>query len=200
MGLSPLASVKLDRPYSVRLKEVYHLEEGPETLEELAQFFNRSFQSAAQTFKGKEWLEALVQGRVAYGESKRKTRHNVRFQGGHSVNLYCSLDALIEGFFQDVEVESSCPHCEETILLSMVGREIVSKSPGSTVLWLGISPHGGGPTTEALCPFINFFSSDEHAARWRELNPGQVGALLTLSQAMEFAKIATVSVPSLLRM
>ena len=68
----------------------------------------------------------------------------------------------------------------------MVDQQTVSIIPESTVLWLGISPRGEGPTTEVLCPFINFFFSQVHARKWREKNPEQVGVLLNLSQALDF--------------
>ena len=180
---SPSGLVKLEESYTNRLREVYRLEKGPRTLEELAQPWNRSFQSAFQTEKGKQFLDRLVRGELVYGETRTETRHVVRLGGERTVHVNCAIDALIEGFFLDVEIQSSCPHCEDNIALKMVGRQVVSARPRSTVLWLGISPHGEGPTTEVLCPFINFFASQDHEEKWREENPLQPGVLMDLSQA-----------------
>ena len=189
--------MKLEESYSARLGNVYKLEKGPRTLDELAQVWNQRLLRAAQTPKGKQRFDALARGEIAYGECQAKTRHTVRLRGGRSVHVACALDALIEGVFQDVEIESSCPHCQDTITLEMVNRQIVATRPESTVLWLGISPQGEGPTIEVLCPFINLFASQDHVIEWRQDNPEQVGALLSLSQAHDFITKALASTPHL---
>ncbi len=178
--------VRLEELFSVRLKRVYKLEKAPETLDELAESWKKGFLRALETPKGKQSIDALARGESVYGACGTKTRHIVRLQGGPGVNVACALDALIEGFFQDVEIESSCPHCEEAISVKMVNRRVVAASPSSAVLWLGVSPHGEGPTIEMVCPFINFFSSADHLKQWQEENLEQVGVLLELSQANDF--------------
>jgi hypothetical protein len=157
------------------------LDKGPRTLDELAQLF-----CVYTPTKGEKWWDALVEGRVVYGESQANTRHKVHLRTGRNVYVLCALDALIEGFFQNSEIESSCPHCKETITLTMTDRQIVSARPESTVLWFGISPKGAGPTKEMLCPFINFFASQDHVTEWQEQNPGQIGVSLDLQQAHHF--------------
>lgn len=186
MWKGPLESVRLEESYSSRLKEVYKIERGPKTLNDLAQVWKQRLTAALQTEKGKESLDRLSGGQLVYGETRAETRHLVHLRSCRTVHVNCALDALIEGFFQDANIESSCPHCQENITLKMVDRRIVSVNPDSTALWLGVSPHGEGPTVEVLCPFINFFSSQDHARQWREKNPEQVGVLLTLSQAHDF--------------
>lgn len=195
MSRSELHSVSLEDSYSSRLKEIYKLQKGPRTLDDLAQVWKQRLTAALQTEKGKESLGRLSRGQLVYGETKAETRHLVNLRGGRTVHVNCALDALIEGFFQEVDIESSCPHCQENITLKMVDRQIVSMNPESTALWLGVSPHGEGPTVEVLCPFINFFSSRDHARRWRENNPEQVGVLLTLSQAQDFITKALPHAP-----
>ena len=190
MNKIALDSRSLDKSYSSRLREVYNLEEGPRTLGELSQIWNKRILAAFQTEKGGQSLDRLTRGELVYGESRAATRHLVRLQDGRAVHVYCALDALIEGFFRDVEIESSCPHCNEIVSLKMASRQIVSTKPESTVLWLGISPRGEGPTTQVLCPFINFFTSKDHADQWRRANPEQVGVLLSLSGALGFVAAA----------
>ncbi len=180
-----MASVSLEESYSSRLREVYKLQKGPRTLEELALLWNRSLLGAIRTERGKQFLEGLTREEVVYGQTKAESRHLVRL-GNRGVHVNCAMDALIEGVFRDVDIESSCPHCKDSVALKMVGRQVVSVNPESTVLWLGISPKGEGPMTEVLCPFINFFSSQELTKEWREKNPEQVGVLMSLSQALDF--------------
>ena len=189
MGLdttSNLRHVQLEESYSKRLREVYKLQECPRTLDDLSKIWNQRLLASVQTERGKQSFDRMVRGELAYGETKTNTRHLVRLRTGRATNVYCALDALIESFFQDVDVESSCPHCKEEIKLKMLNRKIVTASPQSTALWLGVSPTGEGQTTEVLCPFINFFSSQNHAEQWRSDNPDQLGVLLTLSQAQDF--------------
>ncbi len=188
-----MESVRLEKSFSDRLKEVYRLEKRPETLDDWAEVWKTRLLKGLMTPQGTEVFDALVRGDVVFGVTKSKTRHVVSQQKGGNVHVNCALDALVEGFFQDIDIESSCPHCEDKISVSMANRLIVSASPPSTVLWFGISPRGEGPTTEVLCPFINLFSSRNHLQEWRERNPEQVGVLLDLPQAHEFI---TNSLPS----
>lgn len=177
------------------MREVYKLEKAPRTLDELAQLWRDRFLGAAKTQQGDQRLKAFIKGKMVYGACMVETRHLVQLHSGPSVHVACALDALIEGFFQDVEIDSSCPHCQEPINLRMVGRKIVSVNPASTVLWMGVSPHGEGPTIETICPYINFFFSNSHAAQWRERNLNQVGVLLDISRAYEFVNMALPEVP-----
>ena len=177
---------RLEESFSARLRELYKLEKAPETLDELTDFWKRGFAKAFQTPKGRQFLVALARGESVYGACGTKTRHTVRLQGKAGIHVACALDAMIEGVFQSVEIESSCPHCEERIAMRMVDRQIISAVPQSLVLWLGISPRGEGPTVETVCPFINFFSSQDHHRRWRDINLDQVGVLMSLSQARDF--------------
>jgi len=186
LNSSVLDSVVLEGSYSLRLGEVYKLARGPRTLDELAQVWNQRVQGALRAEKGRQSLDRLRRGDVVYGETSAETRHVVRLHAGRKVHVNCAIDALIEGFFQDLDIESSCPHCKDSISLQMVDRRVASLIPESAVLWLGISPHGEGPTVEVLCPFINFFTSEDHARHWHEKNPEQVGVLLTLPHALGF--------------
>ncbi len=181
-----MESVKLEKPFSDRLKEVYRLEKRPETLDAWAEVWKTRLLRSLMTPQGKESFEALVRGEVVFGVNESKTRHVVRRQKQGNVHVNCALDALVEGFFQDIDIESSCPHCEDKIAVSMANHRIVLASPPSTVLWFGISPNGEGPTTVVLCPFINFFSSENHLKEWRQRNSEQVGVLLDLPTAHEF--------------
>ena len=186
MNSSILDSVVLEESYSSRLREVYKLPSGPRTLGELAQLWNLGYSKRFAHERGKQVFEGLKRGDMVYGETKAETRHVVQLRGREKVHVNCAIDALIEGFFQDLDIESSCPHCKDSISLQMVDRRVASLIPESAVLWLGISPHGEGPTVEVLCPFINFFTSEDHARHWHEKNPEQVGVLLTLSLALGF--------------
>ncbi len=181
-----LESVKLEKSFSDRLKEVYRLEKEPETLSDWAEVWKTRLLRGIQTPEGKSCFDTVVRGELVFGATKSNTRHVVKLEKRGSVHVNCALDALVEGFFQDIDIESSCPHCEDKIAVSMASGRIVSASPLSTVLWLGISPYGEGPTTEVLCPFINLFSSQSHLKEWRERNPEQVGVLLDLPHAHEF--------------
>ncbi len=186
-GPSPILSkVRLEVPYAIRLREIYLLKETPKTLDQLAGLWRNMFLGAAGTPTGEQRPNSLIKGELVYGACLVETRHLVKLSNGASVHVACALDALIEGFFQNVEIESSCPHCQQPISLKMTDRQVVAASPTSTVLWMGVSPRGEGPTIETICPYINFFASNDHAAQWREKNTDQVGALLNLQEAREF--------------
>ncbi len=181
-----LSRVRLDMPYATRLQEVYRLKETPKTLDQLASLWKNMFLGAAGTPRGEQRLNSLIKGELVYGACLVETRHLVKLSNGANVHVACALDALIEGLFQNVEIESSCPHCQQPISLKMTDREVVAASPTGTVLWMGVSPHGEGPTIETICPYINFFASKDHAAQWREKNRDQVGVLIDLQEAREF--------------
>ncbi len=184
--MSSIESVKLESSFSTRLREFYKLEKAPETLDEFAELWRMLFLQATRTPKGRQSLDAMVRGERIYGQCGTTTRHLVRLPGRAGVHVACALDALIEGFFQDVEIDSSCPHCQEAIVVKIVDHQTASAIPQSAVLWLGVSPRGEGPTIETVCPFINFFSSQNHLREWREKKPDQVGVLMSLSQAHDF--------------
>ncbi len=181
-----LGRVLLDEPYAIRLREVYRLKETPRTLDQLAGLWRNMFLGIAGTPKGEQRLNSLIKGKLVYGACLVETRHLVKLSTGANVHVACALDALIEGFFQNVEIESSCPHCQQPITVKMTDREVAKADPASTVLWMGVSPRGEGPTIETICPYINFFGSKDHAAQWREKNTDQVGVLLDLQEAREF--------------
>ncbi len=183
---SILSRVRLEVPYAIRLREVYRLKETPKTLDQLAGLWRNMFLGMVGTARGEQRLNSLIKGELVYGACLVETRHLVKLSNGASVHVACALDALIEGFFQNVEIESSCPHCQQPISLKMSDRQVVAANPTNTVLWMGVSPRGEGPTIETLCPYINFFGSKDHAAHWREKNTDQVGVLLDLQEAHEF--------------
>ncbi len=60
--------------------------------------------------------------------------------------------------------------------------------PATTVLWLGSSQSDSCNCETDACPYINFFSSAEHAKEWKSKNPNELGMILGLGESVELAR------------
>jgi len=112
----------------------------------------------------------------AYPFSTAKTRHKVIFEGGHVVYALCATDALGIHFMleKDITILSKCPGCGKEIrIVEFVGNR-----------------ERGACIAETLCPFINFFCSEEDLKEWTENNSEyKNGEIYLLSDALEHGRI-----------
>lgn len=127
----------------------------------------------------------------AYPFSAIPTPHKVVFEDGHEVYALCATDALGIHFLvnEDITVLSKCPECGGVIEIVVKDGRIDSYSPEGIIEFVS-SVEGCGCTAETLCPFINFFCSEEHLDEWRRKNPQYGnGEIYSLGEVLEHGKI-----------
>jgi hypothetical protein len=178
-----------------RLQELFCLGDTPKTLGRLAELVEERNSKSLRNPGCSAQFSSVYQGSGIFGGVSYKTRHIVRLADGRQAFAACALDAMIEGFFQPVEIESACLHCEEPVRLKISRGTLERVKPSSVRLWLGASQRQAALTATKTCscetdacPFINFFSSPEHIADWKERNPNELGMALTLQQSLKLAK------------
>jgi len=181
-------SVQIPADVGERLRVLFCIGRTPETLGELGELLQESMKKCLKEPQLKAHFQAISKGEEIFGNVDYETRHRVRLPSGRQVQVACALDALVEGFFLPIEIDSTCFHCGRPIRIRMSEGTINSKEPSSAVMWLGVSKEGDGSCGTNLCPYINFFSSPEHIAEWKDKNPDELGIMLTLQQSLELAR------------
>jgi len=173
---------------AVKLEGLLLLKGAPGTLAELAKLVREKWLTDHFLNPPSE-LKAVASGSVVFGRVTYATRHTVRMPGEESVHTGCAFDAMVTGFFRPVRIESSCPHCGDTIRLRMFHGKISSLSPKSSILWLAASRksgecQGGCEGEIEMCPHTNLFASQKHLSSWMAKHPEELGMPLTLEQAL----------------
>jgi hypothetical protein len=138
---------------------------------------------------------------AAYPLSGVATRHRVR-RNGTIIYANCALDALVVPFMVDeiVSIESDCAHCGQATTVQMSSDRVLAAHPGSLVVFhVARDCCEAGPAVLTRCPHINFFCGTDHADRWLAGNPGRLGDVLSLSQAVARARERFASTISLVR-
>lgn len=107
----------------------------------------------------------------AYPFSALKTRHRVVFADGRRVYALCATDALGISFMlnEPITILSRCPWCDGEMEVTVKNGKIVSRKPEGMLEFVS-ERERCGCTAETCCPYINFFCSGEHLAKWRESN------------------------------
>lgn len=126
----------------------------------------------------------------AYPFSDAKTRHKVIFEDGHAVYALCATDAIGVHFMlgKDITILSICPECEREMRIVVKGGKIDSYNPEGIVEFVS-NRERGKCTAESLCPFINFFCSEQDLEKWREKNPEfRFGEIYSIDDALEHGK------------
>lgn len=148
------------------------------------------------------WLLASLEGKgilyrdprsrvivSAYPLSLMPTEHVVTLSDGRKVYAMCALDSLgiPLTFAKDATIRSVCHHCRRPATIRIGAGKVAAVDPASTIVW----PNGvlGDVWAEKACPFINFFCSQEHLARWKaESGTQDAGLTMTVDQAMDRAR------------
>lgn len=154
-----------------------------------------SMESVNRTVEKLERADILTRKGVeivsAYPFSAQETRHRVVFADGRRVYALCATDALGIYFMlnEPITVLSRCPWCEgETEVIVKNGR-IDSRKPEGILEFVSEQDRCGC-TAETCCPYINFFCSGEHLARWQEQNPELAnGETYTLDEALRHGRV-----------
>ncbi len=128
---------------------------------------------------------------AAYPFSGKATHHFIIFKNQSFKSLYamCAIDALGVGFMFkcDVVIESCCNHCNEKIEVVIENYEIVLLKPKDLVVWGDMEY--SHCAAASVCKNINFFSSEDHFAQWREKFPTRNGTLLQIKEAFYLGKM-----------
>lgn len=126
----------------------------------------------------------------SYPFSALETNHKVKFDNGHEVYALCATDALGIHFMlnRDIIILSKCPECEKEIIIKVKNHQIDSCVPDRLIEFVS-NIQRCGCTAKNLCPYINFFCSEEHLNEWREKNPlYKSGEIYSLNEALEYSK------------
>ncbi len=167
---------------------MFSLRGSPRTLDELSSLSSRRWLERLHDPKLDRWFREVSSGRAIFGEVNYQTRHKVTLKDDRSAYTACALDALIEGFFQPVNIESKCFHCDQKVSLRMSRGKVSRVQPSTVAVWLGASREAACTCETEACPYINFFVSEKHVFDWKEKNPNELGMTLTLQQSLDLAR------------
>lgn len=171
-----------------RVGQLFSLEGSPRTLDELGALTRDRWFERLKNLRLNEWFREVSSGEEIFGEVGYKTRQRVKMGDGKEVYTACALDAIIEGFFQPVEIESSCFHCNQPIIVRMSRGNVSRAQPPNVVVWLGASSGASCGCETDACPYINFFAAKRHVEDWKSKNPDELGMTLTLQQSLNLAR------------
>ncbi len=190
MGSTRVSEYRIHIPpkLGARIGQLFSLEGSPRTLDELGALSQDRWLERLGDPQLNDWFREVSSGKEIFGEVTYKTRQRVKLGDGKEVYTACALDAIIEGFFQPVEIESSCYHCNQQILVRMSKGNVSHAEPPTVVVWLGASRGGGCVCETDACPYINFFASKRHIDDWKSKNPNELGMTLTLQQSLNLAR------------
>ncbi|NIU38541.1 hypothetical protein GWN65_00805 [Candidatus Bathyarchaeota archaeon] len=181
-------AIQIPSDLGTRLRTLFCINRKPENLGEFGDLLQEHIKKCLSEPSWKAYFQEIYEGKKIFGHVDYETRHKVQLSSGRQVYVACALDALVEGFFQPIEIESKCFHCGEPIQVRMAQGNVSSVKPSSSVMWLGASREGDGSCETYLCPYINFFSSAEHVEEWKDKNPTELGMMITLQQSLELAR------------
>ncbi|MDQ4054694.1 MAG: alkylmercury lyase family protein, partial [Actinomycetota bacterium] len=126
--------------------------------------------------------------RAAYPFSPTPTGITVTWPRGPRLHAMCAIDALGVSAMLDrpVVVTASDPVNRADITVT-VRADRAEWSPRLAVIYLGSTGVACGPSVDATCPSINFFSGAETAQQWAQNHPAVTGRLLEHEEALELA-------------
>ena len=180
--------VQIPSELGARLQQLFGLEGVPRSLEELGDLVRSHWLKSMKNRGVNAHLSAIYNGREIFGSVNYETLHRVKLEYGRQVHTACALDAIIEGFFLPLEIESRCFHCDQPVCIRISKETVVHSEPSSVVVWLGTSRGDSCVCETDACPYINFFASQEHVADWHNKNPSELGITLSLQQSMDLAR------------
>lgn len=152
------------------------------------EFINRTVEKLEQADILTRKEEDIVS---AYPFSVQETRHRVVFADGRRAYALCATDALGIHFMlnEPITILSRCPWCEGETEVTVKNGRIDSRKPDGMLEFVS-ERERCGCTAETCCPYINFFCSGEHLAKWREKNPKLAnGETYTLDEALRHGRM-----------
>ena len=120
-----------------------------------------------------------------------QTRHKIIFEDGMIVYALCATDAVGIHFTlkKNITIVSKCPECGNDIKIIVKNGKIRSYDPKGIIEFLSFSKMCGC-IANRVCPFINFFCSEEHLKDWRAKNPEyKSGAVFSIYNVLKQGKL-----------
>ena len=127
---------------------------------------------------------------TSYPFSAAETSHRVAFIDGREVFALCTTDAIGVHFLlhEDITVFSRCPECDEQLTIAMKNGQLSNCKPPGIIEFVSRRSQCGCNAV-ALCPYINFFCSSRHLAKWLERNIKQrEGTIYSVDEVVEHGK------------
>lgn len=130
-------------------------------------------------------LVLLQHGRVvlAYPLSGAPTAFRVVLADGGGCHAVCAVDALgvAPMLGQPVTIRSRCHHCGEPLEITV--HPDGPRGSEEVMVWVGSRGDIRTRACTSICLTLNFFRSEEHLGRWREVEPETPGAAASLGEA-----------------
>lgn len=186
--MSIVPQIQVPAELGARLQQLFDLEGTPRTLEEFAELVRGHWLKSLRNPRLNAHLRAIYSGSEIFGNVNYQTPHKVKLEDGRQVSVACALDAIIEGLFLPVEIESTCFHCNQHVRIRISKETVTHAEPSSVVVWLGTSKGETCSCETDACPYINFFASPEHVTDWKDKNPNELGMTLTLQESLNLAR------------
>lgn len=167
----------LDPECAERLQHTYGLERPPSTVGEYAELARRRIASSPELLA---FLRQVREGAAAIGETEADRGQRVQTEDGSETGVMCGYDALATALLRGGgTVRASCFHCGERMEATLRDGALVDASPSSIVFWLGDGPKG-----IPVCDHLNLFPNEDHLDAWLATNPEELGAALSLPEAV----------------
>lgn len=112
---------------------------------------------------------------------------NQIYLGGRTLFAWCAISTLelSTALVADVDIHSRCAYTGEPIEVTVRNGKLAKTTPDSTVIWT-VPFDSEAPWAGGTCKQIHYFSSVEHANKWKEEHPKLQGEIMTLEQAISF--------------
>jgi hypothetical protein len=124
------------------------------------------------------------------------TRHRVSAEGGKRWYAGCAGEAFASSkLFKGrvISIDSMCPDCWGSTIITMKDGEILSVDPPETVFHMGIHPDLSRQNFIELCDNLNFFRSAEHVATWEAAIPNKRGVTMPLELCLSMVDSVAAS-------
>lgn len=124
----------------------------------------------------------------ALGLSIIPTNNKIQM-AGRTLFAWCAISTLelSTALEADVDIHSNCAYTGESIEVTVRNGKLEKVTPDSTVIWT-VPFDSEAPWAGGTCKQIHYFSSVEHANKWKEQHPKLQGEIMTLEQALSMGE------------
>lgn len=169
----------------------------------IAELMKATGLSAAQVHEALGELERgtiLVQEKHSHGSIVKAmpwasfpTHHIIHVEGHPKTYIGCALEIVnVAECYpgKTVAVNSSCPHCGDSVTLKLKDDQLLGFAPQETVIHIGVSPIQWWDDWVVACASTNFFPSITHVREWEKAHPDLRGAVITIPAAKGKFKVS----------
>lgn len=114
------------------------------------------------------------------------TPHLMEVDGVQKWYAGCALEAINYPYMhpgKPVRILTSCPHCGEEMMISLLDDKIVGYDAEGLVLHIGVNPLHWNDNWIKGCANNNFFPSMDHVREWEKQHPELTGAAVPILKA-----------------